>query len=53
MSIQVTSTNGRTVNLKIESGSVVASSGPVKFMADKTEVASLCRKPETAASKLH
>ncbi|HBN8236274.1 TPA: hypothetical protein ACSPLY_004670 [Pseudomonas aeruginosa] len=37
MSIQVTSTNGRTVNLKIESGSVVASSGPVKFMADKTD----------------
>ncbi|EPK7732412.1 hypothetical protein [Pseudomonas aeruginosa] len=37
MSIQVTSTNGRTVNLEIELGSVVASSGQVKFMADKTD----------------
>ncbi len=36
MSIQVTSTNGRTINLAIEGASVVASSGPVTFMADKT-----------------
>ncbi len=36
MSIQVTSTNGRTILLTIEAGSVVASSGPIKFMADKT-----------------
>lgn len=34
--IQVTSTNGRIITLAIEGASIVASSGPVKFMADKT-----------------
>lgn len=37
MSVQVTSTNGRTISLEIEGSSVVASSGPVKFMADRTQ----------------